>query len=162
MNGRPGTLAVFLSSVILAAWLAAGFEAGAWYQEMLKPDFTPPNWLYGPLWAVAYLFMALAAWRVWDSGHSLRSAAIIWWMLFLLLNVLGAWLMFELHRTGWAMASAALAVCFGLMCWRAFFRLSRPAAVLLIPPLLWAVFGLWLDYQFWSLNQGGLASLFGS
>ena len=156
------SLAAVLLAVVAASAFSANFEAGAWYQEMLKPDLTPPDRLYGPLWAVAYLFMALAAWRVWESGHSLRSAAIIWWILFLLLNVLGAWLMFELHRTGWAMAGAGLTVCFGLMCWRAFFQLSRPAAGLLIPPLLWAVYVLWLDYRLWTLNQGGLASLFGS
>lgn len=158
---RHISLALFLIAVLAAAAAGGQFEAGAWYQALNKPDWTPPDWAFGPAWAVIYVLMALAAWRVWLSGHSVRVGALAWWVLILVLNVAWSWLMFGLNRTGWAFMVCALIVAFAIMCCRAFFLLSRPAGAMMLPLVLWAGFACYLNYAVWAMNQGGFGSLFG-
>ena len=103
MIARYATLAAFLALVVIAAAIGASFEAGDWYFHILnKPDWTPPPWLFGPVWSVLYVMMALAAWKVWLTGHYSRIAALSWWVLQLVMNAAWSWLFFGLQRPGWA------------------------------------------------------------
>jgi tryptophan-rich sensory protein len=155
------SLGFFLLAVLAASAAGGSFEAGAWYQALNKPDWTPPNWLFGPIWALIYLLMAAAAWRVWLSKRSMRVGALFWWALLLVLNVIWSWLMFGLHRPGWAFALITVLFILSLMCWRSFILLSRPAGLMLMPFVAWVAFATWLNYTIWAMNQGGLGQLFG-
>lgn len=155
------SLGFFLLLVLAASAFGTSFEAGAWYQALNKPDWTPPGWLYGLASAVVYVLMACAAWRVWTSGHSVRLGALVWWILVLVMSTLLPWLMFGLHRPGWAFVLSVAVFGVSVMCWRAFFLLSRPAGLMLTPFVLWAAYVAALDYAFWAMNQGGFGSLFG-
>ena len=59
----------------LAGWLAvtgaaaalgalASVDAASFYAQLDRPAWAPPSWLFGPVWSVLYLMMAVAAWRV--------------------------------------------------------------------------------------------------
>lgn len=154
------SLGFFLLVVLAATAFGTSFEAGAWYQNLNKPGWTPPHWLYGPLSAVVYVLMACAAWRVWASAHGMRLGALTWWLLVLALNTLLPWLMFGLNRPGWAFFLSVAVLGLSVMCARAFFLISRPAGLLLVPFVLWAAFVACLDYAIWTMNQGGLGQLF--
>ena len=149
------SLAVFLLLVIIASLVGAGFEAGEWFHVILiQPSWTPPYWLFGPVWALVYILMALAAWKVWLTAHYSRLQTLIWWALLLLLNVGWLALIFGLHRPGWALPLLGLAIGIAVFCIRAFSRLSRPAALLMTPYLAWITF-LWvLNFAIWALNGG--------
>jgi tryptophan-rich sensory protein len=155
---RYGSLAVFLLLVILAAFFGSSFEAGEWYHiKMNKPPWTPPAWLFGPVWAVLYVLMALAAWKVWMTGHYARLGALVWWAIQLVLNVAWSWLFFGLHRPGWAWVEMTVLIAAVLLCIRAFRLISRPAANLMVPYLLWLIFAWVLNLALWTMN-GGLFS----
>lgn len=154
------SLTLFLAVVLLAAAIGAGFEAGAWYQTLSKPPWTPPDWAFGPIWAVIYVFMALAAWNVWNSGRSRRVGAIAWWLLIVALNVCWAWLFFGLNRTGWAVGLAVILFGLSIMCCRAFFVVSRPAGAMLLPLIAWMMCFAYLNYAFWNMNAGGFGTIF--
>jgi len=161
MTTRYLSLGFFLLAVMAASAIGSGFEAGTWYQEIEKPDWTPPDWFYGPAWAVIYVLMAVAAWRVWLGGRSIRVGAVLWWLLLLVLNVAWSWLLFGLHRPGWAFLFSSVVLAVAVMCCRAFFLLSRSAGLLLTPFVLWAGFLTCLNYTIWTMNRGGFSQLFG-
>mgnify|MGYP001813743289 CR=1 FL=1 len=155
MLHRYGSLAFFLLLTVAAGYIGASFEAGEWYYETLKkPAWTPPAWLFGPVWAVLYPLMAISAWKVWLTGHHERLGALTWWGIQLLLNAAWSWLFFGLHRIGWAWAEMTVLVLAVLLCTRAFFLLSRHAAYLMVPYLVWLIYAWVLNFTMWSMNGG--------
>lgn len=155
MFARYGPLAVFLALVVLASFLAGSFEAGEWYyQNLTRPSWTPPGWLFGAAWSVLYVLAALAAWQVWLSGHYARLGALAWWVLLLTLNVCWSALFFGLHRIGWAWLELGAAIGIALFCIKAFLPLSKQGAYLMVPLLLWLVFAWILNLSMWTLNGG--------
>lgn len=158
MPARYGSLAVLLLVVVVASYLAGSFEAGEWYYRQVgKPSWTPRGAVLGAGWAAAYLLMALAAWQVWLGGHYARLGALSWWLLLLVLNVAWSVLFFGLHRIGWAWLELGLALAVALFCIRAFYPLSRQAAWLMLPVLLWLLFTWILNLVLWTMNGGPLA-----
>lgn len=159
MSSKYLSLAAFLLLVVLVSAIGSQYEAGVWYFSMNKPDWTPPAWVFGPVWAALYLLMALAAWMVWETGSSARVGALIWWLIQLALNIAWSWLFFSLHRSGWAMFEMLLLIGVVIMCIRAFSLVSRSAAALMLPYLLWLLFAWFLNFKIWTLNGGGLGSI---
>lgn len=133
------SLVIFIAVVAAAAATGARFEPGDWYAQLAKPPWTPPSWLFAPVWTVLYIMIAIAGWRVWRSAGS-KSPALFVWVLQLLLNTLWSWLFFGLHRPGIALLDLSLL----LVCIVAFialaFQHSRLASWLFVPYLLWVAF----------------------
>jgi translocator protein len=155
MTTRYVMLATFLLLVVITAAIAGSFEAGEWYFALAKPEWTIPAWAFGPAWALAYVLMAAAMWMVWTSGHQVRSGALTWWLLQLVLVIVWSWLLFGMNRSGWSMAAMLLLIGTAIMCIKVFAAPSRLAALLLAPWLLWLVY-LWvLNIAIWLLNGGG-------
>jgi len=149
-------LAVFLALVVAAAGFGAQFPAGEYYAMINKPDWAPPPWLFGPVWSVLYVLMAVAMWKVWMTGQQARLGALAWWLLQLTLNAAWSWLFFGLTRTGWAMAEMALLIGIVVLCIKAFSLVSKPAAWLMLPYLLWLGVAFALNFSVWSMNGGGI------
>jgi len=153
---RLVSLAVFLALVVTVAWLSSQFPAGEYYALLNKPAWAPPAWLFGPAWSVLYVLMALAMWMVWERGVQARLGALAWWLLQLALNAAWTWLFFGLTRIGWAMAELGLLIGLVILCIKVFSLVSKPAAWLMLPYLLWLVFALMLNFSIWILNGGGI------
>ena len=154
---RSVSLAGFLALVVLTAWLAGQFPAGEYYSLLNKPGWAPPGWLFGPVWSILYVLMAVAMWKVWESGQQARLGALAWWLLQLGLNAAWSWLFFGLTRIGWAMAELAVLIGLVILCIKAFSLISRSAAWLMLPYLLWLIFAFVLNFSLWSLNGGGIS-----
>jgi len=153
---RMISLAVFLALVVIAMWMGSQFPAGEYYALLNKPGWAPPAWLFGPVWSILYVLMAVAMWKVWQSGQQERLGALAWWLLQLGLNVAWSWLFFGLTRVGWAMAELAVLIGLVVFCTKAFSMISKSAAWLMVPYLLWLLFALALNFSLWSLNGGGI------
>jgi translocator protein len=145
-------LASFLTMVIAA--FATSSTVGTWYPTLRKPPWTPPNWLFGPVWFLLYIGMAYAAWRVWRVAEDLGAHRTF--RLFrtqLALNALWPVLFFALRKPGWALID--IAVLWGLLglmtVW--FWRLDRIAGV------VWGCYYVWVTYAFalnaaiWNMNR---------
>lgn len=140
------------------AGLAGGiFTAGAistWYATLQKPSFTPPNWLFAPAWTTLYLLMAIAAFAVWrkGAGNQRVATALSYFLAQLVLNMMWSFVFFGLKSP-----LAGVAVIAGL--WVAilvtivkFFPVSKVAAILLLPYILWVSFAAALNISVWILN----------
>jgi tryptophan-rich sensory protein len=160
MTARYASLAALLVAVVAASLIAGSYEAGEWYyRDLNRPDWTPSSFVWGIGWSLSYLFLAVAAWQLWLSGHYARLTALAWWLLLLALVVAWSLLFFGLNRVGWAWMelTAALGV-FGF-CYRAFRPLSAPAARTLLPAAVWLLFIWALNFVLWSTNGGPLTWL---
>jgi benzodiazapine receptor len=153
---RMISLTVFLALVVIAMWMGSQFPAGEYYALLNKPGWAPPAWLFGPVWSILYVLMAVAMWKVWQSGQQERLGALAWWLLQLGLNVAWSWLFFGLTRIGWAMAELAVLIGLVVFCTKVFSMISKPAAWMMVPYILWLLFALALNFSLWSLNGGGI------
>ena len=147
-------LIVFVAIVAYAAHLVTMPQIDAWYATAVtKPSFTPPNWVFGPVWGVLYLTVAVSAWLVWrETGWPGAQAPWAYWVVQLALNLGWSFLFFGLHRTGWALAEIILLFVAIAATIRAFHPFSRLAAWLLVPYLLWVGYAAVLNFAIWRLN----------
>ncbi len=125
-----------------------------WYAGLQKPSFTPPNWLFGPVWTALYALMGVSAYFVWRkraSAGGVKTALSIFGAQ-LVLNVLWSVTFFGLRSLlGGLVLIVALWVAI-LLTIITFFRISKTAGVLLIPYILWVSFATALNYSVWVLN----------
>jgi translocator protein len=93
--GRLPSLLLFTSLVALVAAFGAQFEPGTWYSQLQKPDWNPPNWLFGPVWTLLYIGIAVAGWLVWRETPRVQPALQLWGLQ-LIANGVWSWLFFGL------------------------------------------------------------------
>jgi benzodiazapine receptor len=149
------SLLVFLVLTGAAAWFGAQFEPGTWHAALAKPAWNPPNAVFGPVWTVLYVLIAIAGWRVWlDRALPYSRTALALWGVQLVLNAAWSWIFFGLHRTGWALVDIGLLLAaigaFIAVTWRP----RRSAALLFVPYFAWVAFAIALNAAIWWLNRG--------
>ncbi len=157
----PAQSIKLLASLVLC--LLAGFvgsifttpKIDGWYAGIHKPSFTPPGWLFGPVWTFLYVLMGIALYLVWRKGLAAKGVkiAIAVFLVQLALNALWSFAFFgaESPLAGlvvvvalWAMIAASIA---------AFAPVSRTAAALLVPYILWVSFATILNASIYFLNR---------
>ncbi len=126
----------------------------SWYAGLVKPALNPPSWIFGPVWTALYAAMGIAAFLVWKNGWERKEVrmtlAVFGVQLFL--NAIWSIIFFGLQNPGWALVDIVL-LWFAIV-WTiaVFYKISRPAAWLLVPYLLWTSFAVYLNYSIWALN----------
>lgn len=137
--------------VVLGVGFTIGLtiRPGAWYEALVKPFFTPPNWLFGPAWSLIYVLIAIAGWRVFIS-EAIHSRAFRLWVMQMLLNWAWTPVFFGLHQIG-----AGLVVIVALlMTITAFIILARDrvARLCFVPYALWLFYATCLNAGILLLN----------
>jgi tryptophan-rich sensory protein len=124
-----------------------------WYSALIKPSVAPPNWIFGPVWTTLFLLMGIALFLVWKA-RSKGDPRILFGVfgVQLVLNVLWSFIFFGLHNPGAAFVEIlclwlAIAATIGV-----FAKVSKPAALLLVPYIAWVSFAGYLNYLIWILN----------
>jgi tryptophan-rich sensory protein len=149
----------FLVTFIAAAFGAlASLTAGNFYMQLVRPDWAPPAWLFGPVWTVLYVMMAISVWLVWRLGTLARARiALGLFVVQLVANSLWTWLFFAWHQG--ALAFAEILVLWMLLAGTIsmFWTLHRVAAILLMPYLVWVTFASMLCLVVWLLNPATLS-----
>lgn len=128
------------------------------YQNLKKPSYNPPNWLFGLAWGILYPVMGLASWLVWmEGGFRTQAYPLAAYGVQLALNLLWPAIFFSAHKIGLALIDiSALLVAVGVTA--VLFKPVNPlAAYLLIPYLAWVAFATFLNYQYLALNGSGAA-----
>ena len=146
----------------MAGWLLLTYSASAtavfiadngWYAGLAKPAWNPPGWVFGPVWPVLYAVTAVAAWRVWRrGGWAEHKAALSLFVVQWALNALWTPLFFGLLRPGWALAEILVLLIAILATLRAFWRVDRPAGLLLLPYAAWVGFATVPNWTIWRMN----------
>lgn len=150
--GLAGFLVLVFGVMVLGGG-AAGRGVVEWYPQLAKPGFTPPGWVFGPVWTLLYPMLAIAGWRVWRERRS--PVASLLFLLQLALNAAWPWLFFVLQRVDLAFFDCALLLAAALATVGAFWRVHRGAALLLVPYVAWLAFATVLTWSLWRLNPIG-------
>ena len=126
-----------------------------WYQSLSKPPFNPPDWVFGPVWITLYIFMAIAAWRVWRAERFLmKRQALLAFFVQLGLNLAWSFIFFGAQRIGLALVEIVLLLAAIVVNAVLFWRIERLAGALLVPYVLWVGFAAGLNFALWVLNSG--------
>ncbi len=155
-----------LSLVTLGISLVLAFAAGtigsyftmpaidSWYAGLVKPSFSPPNWIFGPVWTLLYALMAIAAWRVYEQGRhgALRTVSLLLYAVHLALNTAWSVVFFGWQSpfNGLIVIMLLLVSIFAIMV--LFYRLDRIAGYLFVPYLFWVSFATLLNSAILQLN----------
>lgn len=147
--------------VALAACLGVGaigsiFTAqglAEWYVQLRKPTWNPPSWVFGPVWTMLYIGMAVAVWRVWTRTHGQGSSALAYFGVQLALNLVWSALFFGMRNSGLAAVEIVMLWAAILGTLISFAPIDRVAALLLAPYLAWVSFAAVLNVTIWRLNS---------
>lgn len=125
-----------------------------WYFYIQKPLFSPPNWVFAPVWTLLYLLMGIAAYLVWRLGLSRKDvkSALAIFLLQLVLNSSWSIVFFGGRSISGGMIVIVLLWLAILWTMRSFYAVSKPACFLLIPYIIWVSFALILNLALLTLN----------
>ncbi len=126
-----------------------------WYATLAKPAFNPPNWIFGPVWTTLYFLMGVAAFLVWRRGLERKEVKIALGIFIaqLTLNAFWSIIFFGLRNPGVAFLEIIILWLAILATILFFYKISRPAAWLLFPYILWVSFAGYLNYSIWQLQN---------
>lgn len=149
-------LVLFLALCLGIGALGAAVTASsvkAWYADLNKPPFTPPDEVFGPVWTVLYIMMGIAAWRVWRvADRETAQGPLTMFALQLALSLGWVVAFFGLERTGSAVAVILVFELAVVSTALAFRPIDRLAALLMVPYALWVGFATVLNIAIWRLN----------
>lgn len=146
-------LAAWVVGALAAGWIGSQFRPGEWYASLMKPAWTPPNAVFGPVWTVLYVLMGVAAWMVWrKAGFSGAALPLVLFMAQLVLNSLWSYLFFGARQPMWAFFEIVVLWVLIVITMLAFWRVRPAAGALLIPYACWVGFASALNLQLWRLN----------
>jgi len=158
LDTKPALVLVLFLVICLGAGSLASFLTARgvreWYPRLRKPPGTPPGFVFGPVWTLLYVLMAVAAWLVWrDYGWRGGRPALLLFFAQLGLNIAWPGIFFGARLPGVAFAEILilwLAILFNML---VFQWLTPVAALLLVPYLLWVTYASYLNFGIWRLNR---------
>lgn len=146
-----------VASVQIAGGLATFDAVREWYPTLAKPFWTPPSWVFGPVWTALYAMIAVAGWRLWRQlqgtiKERLSAPAMQWYGAQLGLNLAWSVLFFGMRMPGAAMVDIAMLLGVIFMLMRQAYLLDRISFWLLTPYFLWVAYASTLNMGIWWLN----------
>ncbi len=154
-RGRGAPLAAGAVCAIAVAGLGGAMtDIGPWYEGLAKPDWQPPGWVFGPVWTVIFACCAWSFAEAWASARTRAARATIVWLFGfnMFLNVAWSALFFSWQRPDWALIEVVLLWLSIAALIRALLPLSRRAAALLVPYLVWVSIAAVLIWEVVRLN----------
>jgi len=149
------TLACFSAAAVGVA--STSMSVNTWYTQLRKPALNPRNWVFGPVWFVLYLFMAVSAWLVWrNAGWNDARYAFVLFFVQLGLNVAWSGLFFGLRSPGAEMVEIFFLLAAIFATTIAFLHFSRTAFWLMMPYAACVLFATSLNFRLWQLNFGSV------
>ncbi len=129
----------------------------AWYAALTKPPLNPPAWVFGPVWTILFALMGISLFLIWKSASFVtqkeRRVGIILFFVQLALNIFWSIIFFGLHNPAGAFVDIILLWFAILATIIAFAKISKPAAWLLVPYVLWVSFAAYLNFAIWMVNR---------
>ena len=143
-----------LAAAAVATFGALMTDLGPWYGNLHKPNWQPPDWLFGPAWTLIFGLCALAGYLAWRHAPNRggRDGVLALFALNAFLNVLWSALFFRFRRPDWALPEAGLLWLSILLMIIVLPRYSKAASLLLVPYLAWVTFATVLNWAAVALN----------
>jgi tryptophan-rich sensory protein len=141
----------FVASAIGSLFTAS--SVSTWYVGLQKPVFNPPSWVFGPVWTLLYLLMGIALYLVWAERAKNKKPAFVLFGIQISLNALWSVLFFGLQNPLLAFVEIIFLWVSIVATTALFYRISKPAAYLMIPYILWVSFAAVLNFAIFYLNM---------
>jgi translocator protein len=140
----------FALAMMAVGFFGGSFKPGVWYNGLIKPWFTPPNWLFGPVWSALYILIAIAGYLVWRRAG--WSTALVFWVANIVLNGLWSVLMFGQNRIDLALIDIVgmWLTIVGFMITA--YRIDARATWCFAPYLVWVSLAAALNWSIWRMN----------
>ncbi|MBN2422884.1 tryptophan-rich sensory protein [Candidatus Woesearchaeota archaeon] len=147
------SIVICQSAGIIGSFFTAS-SVNTWYLTLNKPSFNPPSWVFGPVWITLYFLMGISLYIIWNNYKNTKKSglALILFSFQLLLNSLWSILFFGLRNPFLAFIEIVLLWTAILLTILYFYRISKTAAYLLIPYILWVSFAAVLNFSIFYLN----------
>ncbi len=129
-------------------------SVATWYPQLNRPLFTPPSWVFAPVWTTLFLLMGWAFFLILSSDHekTRRGIAISLFCIHLAVNILWSFFFFGLRSPFWAFVDISILWGMIALLVRIFWGINRWAGVMLVPYFLWVSFASFLNYGLWRMN----------
>ena len=153
---RMNKLLKFIISIIicqLAGIIGSIFtvsSVNSWYLTLVKPSFNPPSWVFSPVWITLFVLMGISLYLIWEAKDNKKTMILFYVQL--VLNILWSIMFFGLKNPLLAFIEIIILWIFILMTIIYSYRISRPAAYLLAPYILWVTFAAVLNFMIYWLN----------
>ena len=143
---------------LFAGFIGSFFTTPAiptWYATLLKPSFAPPNWVFFPVWTSLFIMMGISLFLVWQKGWEDRKVKTAFYIFAvqLALNVLWSVAFFGFRSPLLGLMEIIILWIAILATTLSFMNVSRTAAYLLVPYILWVSFAAILNFSIWALNS---------
>ena len=141
-------LITFLASAI-GGFTTTSFKE-PWYSQIILPSFSPPSWVFAPVWTTLYIMMSVAIWKIWINSFDLKLLKL--YFIHLFFN--GTWsiVFFGFHQIGLALINLIVILVFIIMLMKKYLIRDRFSFYLMIPYFLWSSYALILNSSIFLLN----------
>lgn len=161
MNDKITSTVKLISSILLcelvgvSSALLSSMNDSSWFENLNKPSWNPPAYLFGPVWTLLYLCMGVSIWFIWKSHEEnlTKRKAILTFCIQLMFNFFWSILFFRFQNPFAAFILILVLLSSILLTISYFSSISKKAAWLLVPYLLWVCFATILNYSIWKLNS---------
>jgi translocator protein len=135
--------------------IATSRNVGGWYNQLIKPSWAPPSWLFGPVWTFLYLLIGVAFYLFWTTKTEThwKVKGISIFITQLVLNALWSFLFFEIKWMGVALVEIIILWIAIFLTILVFSRINKLSAWLMVPYIAWVSFASFLNYEYWYLNK---------
>lgn len=149
---------VICCGVVLGVGFAGSFfvaNSSQWYQGLEKPAFTPPSYVFGPVWTVLYLLIGVSAFLVWRKGitNAAGRTAAAAFILQLIFNAAWTPIFFGVKQPLIALGDIVMLWLAIIAMIISFWKVSKPAAILLVPYIIWVSLAAVLNTAICMLNR---------
>lgn len=121
-----------------------------WYSTLVKPSFNPPDWVFGPVWTILYILMAIAIWNVWIKSKNINLVYL--YFIHLFFNTTWSVVFFGFNQIELALINLIVLILFIVILFRKYKVVSKLSAYLMIPYFLWCCFAFLLNLNLIMLN----------
>ena len=121
-----------------------------WYSQIIQPFFSPPSWVFGPVWTTLYVLMSMAIWLHWISLKNKKTLII--YFIHIFFN--GTWsvIFFGFHQILYALLNLILILFFIIWLMSIYYKTNKLSFLLMVPYLLWSTYALLLNVSIFNLN----------
>jgi len=141
-------LITFLASAIGGVVTSAYKEP--WYSQIIQPTFSPPSWVFGPVWTTLYVLMSLAVWLSWLSQKDKKTIKI--YFIHIFFNAIWSIIFFGFHQISLAFLNLLIILFFILWLMKIYYKTTKLSFLLMLPYLLWSTYALFLNGSIFYLN----------
>jgi len=141
-------LITFLASAI--GGVVTSIYKEPWYSQIIQPSFSPPQWIFGPVWTTLYILMSIAIWFHWINFKNKKTLII--YLVHLFFNSIWSVIFFGFHQILLALLNLLIILFFIVWLMRIFYKTNKLSFLLMIPYLLWSSYALLLNGSIFYLN----------